>query len=103
MPSQDDYTAIAIGLGALVLLSKWTFPKIPLDKLNILPETEEFGEGLFNIKPRTVRTRSNWFTKPTPSELVGVTRRGRSTTYTDNRCASPWTWRFFCCSHSANH
>ena len=51
MPSQDDYTAIAIGLGALVLLSKWTFPKIPLDKLNILPETEEFGEGLFNINP----------------------------------------------------
>ena len=29
MPSQDDYTAIAIGIGALVLLSKWGLPKIP--------------------------------------------------------------------------
>ena len=29
MPSKDDYTAIAIGLGALVLLGKWGIPKIP--------------------------------------------------------------------------
>ena len=51
MPSHDDYTAIAIGLGAIVLLGKWTLPKVPLDKLNILPESKEFGEGLFNINP----------------------------------------------------
>ena len=29
MPSKDDYTALAIGIGALVLLSKWGLPKIP--------------------------------------------------------------------------
>ena len=29
MPTQEDYTAIAIGLGALVLLSKWGLPKLP--------------------------------------------------------------------------
>ena len=29
MPSKDDYTAIVIGLGALVLLGKWGIPKIP--------------------------------------------------------------------------
>ncbi len=32
MATQDDYTAIAIGLGAVVLLSKWgieNFPQIP--------------------------------------------------------------------------
>ena len=51
MPTQDDYTAIAIGLGALVLLSKWTLPRVPLDKINILPETKEFLEGVFNIDP----------------------------------------------------
>ena len=51
MPSQDDYTAIAIALGAIVLLGKWTLPKVPLDKLNILPESKEFTEGLFNINP----------------------------------------------------
>ena len=51
MPSQDDYTAIAIALGALVLLGKWSLPKVPLDKLNILPESKEFGEGLFNVRP----------------------------------------------------
>ena len=51
MPSQDDYTAIAIALGALVLLGKWSLPKVPLDKLNILPESKEFGEGLFDIDP----------------------------------------------------
>jgi len=51
MPSKDDYTAIAIALGALVLLSKWAVPKIPLDKINILPESKEFGEGLFGIDP----------------------------------------------------
>ena len=49
MPTQDDYTAIAIALGALVLLGKWSLPKVPLDKLNILPESEEFLEGLLNI------------------------------------------------------
>ena len=51
MPTQDDYTAIAIGLGALLLLGKWSLPKVTLDKLNILPESQEFGEGLFNIDP----------------------------------------------------
>jgi hypothetical protein len=29
MASKDDYTAIAIGIGALVLLGKWGIPKIP--------------------------------------------------------------------------
>ena len=29
MPTQEDYIAIAIGLGALVLLTKWGLPKIP--------------------------------------------------------------------------
>ena len=29
MPSQDDYTAIAIGLGAIVLLSKWGLNNLP--------------------------------------------------------------------------
>jgi len=29
MPSQDDYTALLIGAGALVLLAKWGIPKIP--------------------------------------------------------------------------
>ena len=29
MPTQDDYTAIAIGVGALVLLSKWGLNNLP--------------------------------------------------------------------------
>ena len=38
MPSKDDYTAIAIGLGALVLLGKWGIPKIPVPNIpNPLP------------------------------------------------------------------
>ena len=45
MPSKDDYTAIAIGIGALVLLSKWALPKVPVDKINILQETKNFAEG----------------------------------------------------------
>ena len=51
MPSKDDYTALAIGIGALVLLSKWALPKVPVDKLNILPETRNFAEGFFGINP----------------------------------------------------
>ena len=51
MPSKDDYTAIAIGIGALVLLSKWALPKVPIDKINILPETRNFAEGFFGIDP----------------------------------------------------
>jgi len=51
MASKDDYTAIAIGIGALVLLSKWALPKVPVDKLNILPESKNFLEGLFNQDP----------------------------------------------------
>jgi len=37
MPSQDDYTALLIGAGALVLLAKWGIPKIP----NPLPAINE--------------------------------------------------------------
>ena len=38
MPSKDDYTAIAIGLGALVLLGKWGIPMIPVPNIpNPLP------------------------------------------------------------------
>ena len=51
MATKDDYTAIAIGIGALVLLSKWALPKVPVDKLNILPETRNFAEGFFGIDP----------------------------------------------------
>ena len=55
MPSQEDYTAIAIALGALVLLGKWSLPKVPLgeirDKIDIRPETKEFTEGFFGIDP----------------------------------------------------
>jgi hypothetical protein len=51
MATKDDYTAIAIGIGALVLLSKWALPKVPVDKLNILPESKNFLEGLFNQDP----------------------------------------------------
>ena len=51
MPSKDDYTAIAIGIGALVLLSKWALPKVPVDKINILPEIGNFGEGFVGIDP----------------------------------------------------
>jgi len=29
MATKDDYTAIAVGIGALVLLGKWGIPKIP--------------------------------------------------------------------------
>jgi hypothetical protein len=56
MASKDDYTAIAIGIGALVLLSKWALPKVPLpslDTINILPETRNFAEGFFGIDPGT--------------------------------------------------
>jgi hypothetical protein len=51
MPSKDDYTAIAIGIGALVLLSEWALPKVPVDKINILPETRNFLEGFIGIDP----------------------------------------------------
>jgi len=54
MATKDDYTAIAIGIGALVLLSKWALPKIPLpslDKINILPEIGNFAEGFVGIDP----------------------------------------------------
>ncbi len=71
MPSQDDYTAIAIGLGALVLLSKWTLPKVPLDKLNILPESKEFTEGLFNIDPSEYALDQSGSPNPPPQEWWG--------------------------------
>ena len=51
MATKDDYTAIAIGLGALVLLSKWAFPKVPVDKINILPEIGNFAEGFVGTDP----------------------------------------------------
>ena len=51
MPSKDDYTAIVIGLGALVLLSKWALPKVPVDKINILPEIGNFAEGFVGVDP----------------------------------------------------
>ena len=54
MATKDDYTAIAIGIGALVLLSKWALPKVPLpplDKINILPEIGNFAEGFAGIDP----------------------------------------------------
>jgi hypothetical protein len=55
MATKDDYTAIVIGIGALVLLTKWAVPKIPVraiaDKVNILPETKKFAEGFFGIDP----------------------------------------------------
>jgi hypothetical protein len=38
MATKDDYTAIAIGIGALVLLGKWGIPKIPVPNIpNPLP------------------------------------------------------------------
>jgi hypothetical protein len=38
MPSKDDYTALLIGAGALVLLAKWGLPKIPIPNIpNPLP------------------------------------------------------------------
>ena len=47
MPSKDDYTAIAIGIGALVLLSKWGLPKIPIPKIpNPLPPIIDAGEAV---------------------------------------------------------
>ena len=66
MPSQNDYTAIAIALGALVLLGKWSLPKVPLDKLNILPESKEFGEGLFNIRPNQYSEDQSGSPNPPP-------------------------------------
>jgi|TARA_R110002051_G_scaffold5580_1_gene28539 hypothetical protein len=54
MASKDDYTAIAIGIGALVLISKWALPKIPLpslDTINILPEIGNFAEGFVGVDP----------------------------------------------------
>jgi|TARA_R110002110_G_scaffold3051_1_gene15485 hypothetical protein len=51
MATKDDYTAIVIGLGALVLLGKWALPKVPVDKINILPEIGNFAEGFFGIDP----------------------------------------------------
>ena len=51
MASKDDYTAIAIGIGALVLLSKWALPKVPVDKINILPEIGNFAESFVGIDP----------------------------------------------------
>ena len=71
MPSQDDYTAIAIGLGALVLLSKCTLPKVQLDKLNILPESKEFTEGLFNIDPSEYALDQSGSPNPPPQEWWG--------------------------------
>ena len=51
MATKDDYTAIAIGIGALVLLSKWALPKVPVDKINILPEIGNFAEGFVGVDP----------------------------------------------------
>ena len=51
MATKDDYTAIVIGLGALVLLGKWALPKVPVDKINILPEIGNFAEGFVGIDP----------------------------------------------------
>tara|TARA_R110002020_G_scaffold366659_2_gene578681 strand:- start:847 stop:1296 length:450 start_codon:yes stop_codon:yes gene_type:complete len=47
MPSKDDYTAIAIGIGALVLLSKWGLPKIPIPNIpNPLPPIIDTGKAV---------------------------------------------------------
>tara|TARA_R110002020_G_scaffold96187_1_gene230650 strand:- start:878 stop:1339 length:462 start_codon:yes stop_codon:yes gene_type:complete len=71
MPSQDDYTAIAIALGAVVLLGKWSLPQVPLDKLNILPESKEFTEGLFNIDPGEYASDQSGSPNPPPQEWWG--------------------------------
>jgi hypothetical protein len=48
MATREDYTAIAIGLGALVLLAKWGLPKIP----DVIPEApKDFGKGFFQGEP----------------------------------------------------
>jgi hypothetical protein len=48
MPTKEDYTAIAIGLGALVLLSKWGLPKLP----DIIPEApKDTWKGIFEGAP----------------------------------------------------
>ena len=54
MPSKDDYTALLIGAGALILLGKWgigRLPSIPFDeigdKANIVPESREALSGFY--------------------------------------------------------
>ena len=52
MPSQDDYTALLIGAGALILLGKWGIGKLEIgqeviDKANILPESREAISGFY--------------------------------------------------------
>lgn len=48
MATREDYTAVAIGLGALVLLAKWGLPKIP----DVIPKApKDFGKGFFQGEP----------------------------------------------------
>ena len=48
MATREDYTAIAIGIVALVLLDKWGLPKIP----DVIPEApKDFGKGFFQGEP----------------------------------------------------
>jgi len=54
MATKEDYTAVVIGLGALVLLAKWgigQIPKAAIDKVNIIPESKEFLEGMIQGEP----------------------------------------------------
>ena len=48
MATREDYTAIAIGLGALVLLAKWGLPKIP----DLVPqEGKDIWKGVYEGAP----------------------------------------------------
>jgi len=62
MPSKDDYTALLIGAGALILLGKWAIPKIPFveigqeikDKADIVPESREALSGFYRGASDTI-------------------------------------------------
>jgi len=67
MPSKDDYTALLIGAGALVLLAKWGLPKIP----NPLPA---IGEGVRRSAEAVVKSAD---------ELTGGLQKSRDESITE--------------------
>jgi len=98
MASKDDYTAIVIGIGALVLLAKWGIPKIPnpfpaiggavaktADELTggLQKDRDEsltewlfeidppFTDKRFSIAPGLVRDRGNVYTTGGPLDPGG--------------------------------
>jgi len=62
MPSKDDYTALLVGAGALILLGKFGIGKIPFgeigqeikEKANIVPESREAFSGFYRGASDTI-------------------------------------------------